>query len=56
MSHKLKVVFVMCDLEGIPGVEVACTLSLREGTVWRRLHEARKQLRLALCKPKGRWR
>jgi RNA polymerase sigma-70 factor, ECF subfamily len=56
MSHKLKVVFVMCDLEGIRGVEVAGALRLREGTVWRRLHEARKQLRLALGKPKGRWR
>lgn len=44
LSHKLRVVFVMCDLEGISGVETARVLGLREGTVWRRLHEARKQL------------
>jgi RNA polymerase sigma-70 factor, ECF subfamily len=56
MSHKLKVVFVMCDLEGIPGTDVARTLNLREGTVWRRLHEARKQLRLALSKQRGEGR
>ena len=49
MSHKLKVVFVMCDLEGIAGTEVARILNLREGTVWSRLHDARKQLREVLA-------
>jgi RNA polymerase sigma-70 factor, ECF subfamily len=49
MSHKLKTVFVMCDIEGIAGTEVARVLNLREGTVWRRLHEARKLLRVALA-------
>lgn len=48
LSHKLKVVFVLCDLEGVPGVEVARILGIREGTVWRRLHEARKKLRTEL--------
>jgi RNA polymerase sigma-70 factor, ECF subfamily len=46
LSYKLRVVFVMCDLEGISGVETANILGLRQGTVWRRLHDARK----ALCK------
>ena len=53
MSHKLKVVFVMCDLEGIPGTEAARCLNLREGTVWRRLHDARHQLRRAIETEQG---
>ena len=44
LSYALRVVFVMCDVEGIPGVEAARTLGIREGTLWRRLHDARKQL------------
>ena len=48
LSPKLRVVFLMCDVEGIPGVEVARGLGLRQGTLWRRLHEARRRLRAAL--------
>jgi RNA polymerase sigma-70 factor (ECF subfamily) len=44
LPHRLRVVFVMCALEGIPGVEAAAILGVRQGTVWRRLHEARKTL------------
>ncbi|MDJ0761851.1 MAG: RNA polymerase sigma factor [Myxococcota bacterium] len=44
LSHKLRVAFVMCDVEGISGVEAARMLGLRQGTLWRRLHEARKAL------------
>jgi RNA polymerase sigma factor (sigma-70 family) len=44
----LRVVFVMCDLEEIPGAEAARALSVPEGTLWRRLHEARKALRSSL--------
>jgi RNA polymerase sigma-70 factor, ECF subfamily len=44
LPHDQRVVFVMCAIEGIPGVEVAEILGVRQGTVWRRLHEARKQL------------
>jgi RNA polymerase sigma-70 factor (ECF subfamily) len=40
----LRVAFVMCDLEGVAGVEAARVLGLRQGTLWRRLHEARKAL------------
>jgi RNA polymerase sigma-70 factor (ECF subfamily) len=40
--------FIMCDLEEIPGVDVANALGIRPGTLWRRLHEARKALRRAL--------
>jgi RNA polymerase sigma factor (sigma-70 family) len=48
LPHKQRVVFVMCELEQIPGVEVARILDLREGTVWRLLYQARLALRDAL--------
>ena len=48
LPHDLRVAFVMCDLEDVPGVEVARVLSVPEGTLWRRLHEARRALRRAL--------
>jgi len=48
LPHDLRVAFVMCDLEEVPGVEAARALGLREGTLWRRLHDARKALRAAL--------
>lgn len=48
LPHDLRVVFVMCDLERVPGGEVAAILGLREGTLWRRLHEARKRLRAVM--------
>jgi RNA polymerase sigma-70 factor (ECF subfamily) len=44
LPHRLRVVFVMCALEGIPGFEAAAILGVRQGTVWSRLHEARKTL------------
>ena len=44
----LRVVYVMCDLEEVPGVEAARVLGLRPGTLWRRLHEARRALRDAI--------
>lgn len=48
LSPKLRATFVLCDLEGIKGVEAAQVLNTRPGTVWRRLHEARAKLRVAL--------
>jgi len=45
LPHDLRVVFTLCDLEGLRGVEVARILELPEGTVWRRLHDARLRLR-----------
>ena len=41
----LRAVFTLCDLEDIRGVEVARILDVPEGTVWRRLHDARARLR-----------
>ena len=43
-----RVAFVMCDLEEIRGVDAARVLGIREGTLYRRLHDARKALRSAL--------
>ena len=48
LPEDLRVAFVMCDVEGVAGVEAARVLGLREGTLWRRLHFARKALRAAL--------
>jgi RNA polymerase sigma factor (sigma-70 family) len=45
LPRDLKVTFTLCDLEGMRGVEVARALNLPEGTVWRRLHDARNRLK-----------
>jgi RNA polymerase sigma factor (sigma-70 family) len=49
LPHALRVAFALCDVEGISGVEAARALGVPEGTLWRRLHEARKKLREALA-------
>lgn len=48
LPDELRVVYVMCDLEEVPGVEAARVLGLRAGTLWRRLHDARRALREAI--------
>lgn len=45
LPYSLRVVFVLCVLEGMPGGEVSRVLNIPKGTVWRRLHRARKLLR-----------
>ena len=45
LPYDFRVVFLLCDLEGLKGTEAARALSIPEGTVWRRLHEARTRLR-----------
>lgn len=45
LPHDLRVAYVMCEIEEVPGVEAARVLSVRPGTIWRRLHEARRALR-----------
>jgi len=44
----LRAAYVLCDLEDMPGVEAARVLDIRAGTLWRRLHEARRALRDAI--------
>ena len=48
LPHDLRVAYVMCAVEEVPGVEVARVLDVPEGTGWRRLHEARRRLRAAI--------
>jgi RNA polymerase sigma-70 factor (ECF subfamily) len=48
LSPKFREVLVLVDLEGERGTDVAVALGVPEGTVWRRLSEARKRLRAAL--------
>lgn len=45
-----QIAFILCDLEQLPGVEVADVLDIPEGTLWRRLHTARKAMREAIEK------
>ena len=44
----LRETFVLCELEDVPGPEAARALGVREGTLWWRLHEARRRLRAAV--------
>jgi RNA polymerase sigma-70 factor (ECF subfamily) len=44
LPGELRAVFVMCDVEEITCAEAARALGLRQGTVWKRLHRARKIL------------
>jgi RNA polymerase sigma-70 factor, ECF subfamily len=48
LPHDLRAAYVLCDLEDIPGVEAARLLEIHAGTLWRRLHEARRALRAAI--------
>jgi len=44
LPHDLRVAFVMCDVNEIRCADAARVLGLRQGTVWKRLHRARKIL------------
>ncbi|HEY4181859.1 MAG TPA: sigma-70 family RNA polymerase sigma factor [Kofleriaceae bacterium] len=48
LPHDQQVAFILCDLEHVRGVDVARTLGIPEGTLWRRLHAARKAVRAAV--------
>lgn len=48
LPHELRAAFVIVDLEGEKGVDAAAALGIPEGTLWRRLFEARTALRKAL--------
>jgi RNA polymerase sigma factor (sigma-70 family) len=50
LPYDFRIVFTLCDLEGVKGTEVARALGVPEGTVWRRLHEARIRLRAHIDK------
>lgn len=44
----LREAFVLVDVEGLSGAEAAAAAGVPEGTLWRRLHDARKVLRAGL--------
>ena len=48
LPHDLRAAYVLCDLEDLPGADAARILDIREGTLWRRLHDARRALRDAI--------
>jgi len=45
LPEHLRAVFVLVDVEGVKGAEVARLLGIPEGSVWRRLHQAHGRLR-----------
>jgi RNA polymerase sigma-70 factor (ECF subfamily) len=47
LPHKLREVFVLFELEGMSGREVACVLQIPEATVHTRLHQARRRFKEA---------
>jgi RNA polymerase sigma-70 factor (ECF subfamily) len=48
LPDHLREAFVLCDLEEVPCREAAAALGVREGTIWRRVHDARQALRESL--------
>ncbi len=48
LPHELRAAFVIVDLEGEKGTDAAAALGIPEGTLWRRLFEARTALRKAI--------
>ena len=48
LPYDQQVAFILCDLEQLPGAAVAKALRIPEGTLWRRLHHARKAVREAV--------
>jgi RNA polymerase sigma-70 factor (ECF subfamily) len=48
LSDTERTVFVLYEMEGLPGKEIAQIVSCPEASVWRRLHYARRTFRAAL--------
>ncbi len=48
LPHPLREALVLCEIEEMTAAEAAAVLGTRQGTVWRRVHEARQALRAAL--------
>jgi RNA polymerase sigma-70 factor (ECF subfamily) len=48
VSHAKRTVLVLAEVEGFSCEEIAAMLEIPVGTVWTRLHHARKELRAAL--------
>lgn len=50
LPDKIREAFVLVYLEGVPGKEVADLLAVGEGTIWKRLFQARALLKCAMEK------
>jgi RNA polymerase sigma-70 factor (ECF subfamily) len=48
LSEVERTVFVLYEMEGLAGKEIATIVGAKEATVWRRLHYARRTFRAAL--------
>lgn len=48
LPYDLRVAYVLCVFEELTAMEAATALGTREGTVWRRVHEARELIRAAI--------
>ena len=48
LSHDLRAALILVDVEGELGRDAALALGVPEGTLWRRVHLARKAVRVAL--------
>ena len=48
LPHRLRVAYVMCVIEGIATDDAARALGIARGSIWRRVHLARQQLRAAV--------
>lgn len=48
LPDKLREAFVLVYVEGLSGVDAAAAIGCREGTLYKRLHQARKALRAVL--------
>lgn len=51
LPHDLRAAYLLVDVEGARGVDAAKALDVREGTLYRRLHDARLALRAAIDSP-----
>jgi RNA polymerase sigma-70 factor, ECF subfamily len=48
LPHALRAALILVDLEGERGADAAAALGIPEGTLWYRVHLARKAVRIAL--------
>ncbi|HVV83368.1 MAG TPA: RNA polymerase sigma factor [Kofleriaceae bacterium] len=48
LPYDLRAAYVLCVIEELTARDAAAALDTREGTVWRRVHEARQVIRAAL--------
>ena len=48
LSEKERAAFVLYEMEGVAGKQIASIVGCKEATLWRRLHDARKAIRAAL--------